>query len=64
MNLNVKLEFAKTAIRSISRHDDEPTATVVAALRELKDFIDNETDLIEPRKTLAAEAKADAAKKE
>jgi hypothetical protein len=53
MNIERKVEIAKTAILSLSRHDDEPTETVTAALDELTKFIADEAKHIEPRKKKA-----------
>lgn len=63
MNIERKVEIAKTAILSLSRHDDEPTETVAAALDELTALIADEAKQIEPRKKKAAKA-AKAAKEE
>lgn len=50
MNLSRKLEIAKTAIASITRHDDASGKELAAAIKILDDFIDSErTAAIERR---------------
>ena len=56
MNIERKVEIAKTAILSLSRHDDEPTETVTAALAELTDLIADEAKQIKTRKAAAKKA--------
>lgn len=50
MKLDRKLEIAKQAVLSISRHDDEAYATVKAVLGQLQDFIAHERGEIKVRK--------------
>lgn len=49
MDLNKKLDFAKMAVTSISRHDDEPASVRHHALDQLEVFLKTEREEIEAR---------------
>jgi len=51
MNLTRKLEIAKLAVTSISRHDDETVENVGATLDELNTFIAKEHNDFVARKS-------------
>lgn len=64
MKLVDKIEPAKTAIRFISRHDDESSDAVDSALDGLSKYIESERAEAKTRRAAKASAAADAAKKE
>ena len=53
MNIGRKIQIAKTAISSITRHDDEDSTLLKAAIAELVSFLGTEEEGIEARNTAA-----------
>jgi len=49
MNIGRKVQIAKTAITSITRHDDEDSTLLKAAIAELVSFLGSEESEIEAR---------------
>lgn len=60
MNLDRKLEHAKAALLSITRHDDEPVAARKALADEVKAFLDAEVAAAGEREAAKDKAAADA----
>jgi len=49
MNIGRKLQIAKTAITSITRHDDEDSTLLKAAIADLVGFLGTEEEALEAR---------------
>jgi len=58
MNIDRKLEIAKEAIASITRHDDAPAAEVATAAAEIGKFINAEMKAAGERRAARAEKPA------
>ena len=63
MNIKQKIEYAQSAITSVTRHHDAPESEVKAAAAELQAFITRELSEMAGRRKKYAAMRAEEAKK-